>query len=353
MKKNLIDDYIEGKEIDQISKIEDNKEFMIQVINTSNDFKMYNLCSNKLKNDYEFVKYLITKYQENTKFICKVADTYLLNSEDNINKLELTIIMNNIVENKEKQKYLEKLENEFRKELYEIQYLKLKNKQIEKEIELGFALIESKYKTSKIIINHYADKFIQEILYILFDEGTNLEQKIHEQFYCPEEIKKIGIKNYILNLIIAYDKSLAARLSINPELMDKLKKQIENILNNWDKYETLNKNEKYNRLFQKINKYLEYNKYNITLTKSEILYNIGIELNILEELNAYRQIDYKELKEKKLPFSIEEYVNKIRKSNFQDGLHYQNIKEIILEELNNTKKNIEYKEEKIYRKRKY
>ncbi|UKI57644.1 MAG: hypothetical protein L6V81_10110 [Clostridium sp.] len=52
------------------------KIFMMQVISVSGDNNFYNLCSDIVKCDYEFVKYLIIKFRDKIDFVCEVADYF-------------------------------------------------------------------------------------------------------------------------------------------------------------------------------------------------------------------------------------------------------------------------------------
>ena len=52
----VVFDYINGNEIIDynIDELEDDYEFMMMVINYTNDKNMYNLCSDEVKTNYEF-----------------------------------------------------------------------------------------------------------------------------------------------------------------------------------------------------------------------------------------------------------------------------------------------------------
>ena len=60
--QELITKYINGEDIEKYSleELENDRIFMIKVIEYSNDLNMYNLCSDNLKKDYNFVKFLFS-----------------------------------------------------------------------------------------------------------------------------------------------------------------------------------------------------------------------------------------------------------------------------------------------------
>ena len=77
--KNLVQKYINGEEIPEsvLKDLEKDKKFMMEVIKASKDKKIYNLCAEVLKKDYEFIKYLILTFKDDVNFITMVANEYL------------------------------------------------------------------------------------------------------------------------------------------------------------------------------------------------------------------------------------------------------------------------------------
>ena len=96
----LIHDYINGNDIIDydIEELENDYRFMMKVIDYTKNKNMYNLCSDEVKKNYTFVKFMIEKFKDDVNFIAKVADYYLdqTNDED-ITYNELNIIMDSIV----------------------------------------------------------------------------------------------------------------------------------------------------------------------------------------------------------------------------------------------------------------
>ena len=93
--KELINKYIKGEDIEnyQIEELENNKDFMIQVIKETNDKNIYNLCTEKVKKDYEMVKFMVLTYNGDLNFITDIADKYLKETGDSLERIELTLIM--------------------------------------------------------------------------------------------------------------------------------------------------------------------------------------------------------------------------------------------------------------------
>ena len=163
----IINDYINGNDIEEysIEELEDDKKFMMLVINRTNDIRMYDLCSDNVKKDYEFVKYMILKYQNNTDFSCKVADYYFDNKDDEFSRTELAILMSEITKNKDKNKYIKYqiiLEANYKLMRVQIEMAKMEtnDRYVADEIGMGFLLIFDCYNSSNRSINSYFNSYI-------------------------------------------------------------------------------------------------------------------------------------------------------------------------------------------------
>ena len=96
---SLIRKYVNGKDLGEysIEQLENDKDFMMGVISYTNDTKMYSSCSELVKQDYEFVKYLVLKFKDNSEFITTVADNYVNNTDTDWERRELNIIMEKVL----------------------------------------------------------------------------------------------------------------------------------------------------------------------------------------------------------------------------------------------------------------
>ena len=96
----LINSYINGEDIKgyNIEDLENDPEFMKSVILASNDKEFYNLCSEEVKSDFDFVMFLIDKYSFNAKFIDKVASYFLKNSNNESERLSVVVHTCNLFE---------------------------------------------------------------------------------------------------------------------------------------------------------------------------------------------------------------------------------------------------------------
>lgn len=321
-----INDYINGEIVEgySIEELENDKEFMMLVIKKTNDKNFYKLCSKELKKDYEFVKYLILKFKDDIEYICKVADFYLKDLEDDLTRTELLIIMTELTKNnKEKNNdYKIILDSVFKFKRVKIEMGKIEQgEEYSREVGMGFIVIFDQYNKNKTIIEFYAKRMIEEI----FKEyDIDLETMLHNRFKSPEEIDKMGINNYIIEFISYYDPMLSSYLSTNIELMIELKNKIENIQKRWNINKSIEDAKKYRLLFEKVHDYIiEYGS-NSILGETTIIYYIAQQLGITKQLMKYDGMIIE-------PEIDEEFIIDTLKDNFEDNILVRNVRKIMEE----------------------
>lgn len=334
--KELIMNYINGNDITDydLNELEDDKLFMTKVIEFSNDEKMYNFCSDNLKKDYEFIKYIILKFKNNIKFITSVADYFLENTDTDYERTELSIIMSKLTEReKGVNQYNVLCDAIYSGKRLQIELYKLQNKneELASEIGMGFLLVYDLYNHSEIILKFYAKKIIEDI----FKEyDIELEKLLHNQFKMPDEINKQGLNNYMLSFIEVYDPMLASYASAHLDVLLPFRENIIEVQKNWNKYNNECEREKYNYMFEKVHEYME--EADSIFIEEYLIYYIGSKLGILEKIKQY---DY--ASEEIIKYIIEElsdeFVEQTFKVSFAERLHYNNVKKIIINTLSGKK----------------
>lgn len=329
--KKIINDYILGNEIKDysIEELEDDKEFMMLVIGITKDNNFYNLCSDKLKKDYSFVRYLIEKFKGNINFICNVADYYLSNVDDELSRIELNIIMSELTaSDKEKNKnYTVVRDAIYASKRVEIEMakLQLEDPNVSQEVGMGFLVMFDSFNSSEIVLNYFAKTTIDEI----FNEyDIDLEKMLHEQFNTPDQIEKIGINNYMLNFIGYYDSMLASYLSTHINLLNELRKKIEIVISKWSSYNNTNERKRYNLMLDKVHEYMEDKESNALLSETSLLYYIGNKLGIAEKIAHYDTLDEMFL-ESVLEDLNDDFVQ-FTLQDFNEYRNYINVKRIMI-----------------------
>lgn len=238
-KKSVVLKYINGEDIEryEIETLENDPEFMMMAINMSGDAKLYNMCSETVKNDYQFLKFFITKFKNNKELITYVVEDYLRVNRCEEEVWELNILMSNFIDDyNEKIKYILKAKTIF------VIYMSLVERELKKNLYnnmllgKGFTFFYNIYPNNENIQYYCASCFINAIFF--GEEDLTFEQKLH-QIYKKEDIKKMGENNFLLSFLQAKDPSLFDFTVTHLKLLDEVKKELDRILKHWDAYERI------------------------------------------------------------------------------------------------------------------
>lgn len=302
-----INSYINGDDIDgyTIEELENDKRFMLLVLKYTKDKNMYHLCSNELKQNYNFLLGVIDLFKKDLDFIITIISEYLNNDNiSNIQDLELNIILRNLIDKEKVDDYFLYLFNtrmEYEKDILEIasykEYIK-DNRELLNFIGEGFFIIQDKYEGSKIILDYYAKQFIID----LFDsENINLETLLHESFKTLNNLEKYGINRFLIDIIYKSDNFLGEYISNDISLLDVIKEKIKLIKKRWDNYEFNQENNKWDYLVECIEKYIYDNELEYLFNTKTIMnyltkkykiknnfYNFDVEIqNIKNNMNIF------------------------------------------------------------------
>ena len=310
--------------------MENAKNFIMGIINYTNDSNIYNSCSDELKKDYDFVKYLVLKFKDNTDFITMVADYYLDNTDTEIERIELNILMSQLLPNGLASKYGISSEAAYYTKRVEIEIAKAKDSSLESMIGEGFLLIFDSYNSSDIILKYYAESMINEIIK---DNNINFEKMLHTQFKTPNKIDEFGVNNYIIKFIGYYDSMLSSYISTNLDLINNIRNKIKNIQTNWDKYKENDERKRYNNMLDMVHEYMGISKSN--MFEADILYFVAKELRIKDKVKYY---DNPFPKEEEFSFDdddevVDDMVRFELEHSLKERLVYFNVKKIMLNQL--------------------
>lgn len=329
--EKLILNYINRKNMKEcdIKQLEDDYIFMIQVMDYTNDKTVYNSCSKKVKNNYDFVKYVISKFDNDLKFICSVANSYIKNNNDIMQNTELLIIMQELTKNsKYYQKYKTLAGIFYYKSVIQFSNYASENKDglpMLYKTGLGFGYIINQYGKSEIILKYFAEKFLDDIF--INCNGLDLESLIHIEFDNFSQLEEMGIDRYILSMVFMYDIYLYNYIVGNLDILSKIKKEIHKMKINWNLYESAKERKLYSNVIDQVYKYLVNNQLTSDFGE-KILYCIGRELNILNKLKR----NYCLTEEACERLSHDNSTSK-GKMSYDDLKHYQNIRRIVVDVL--------------------
>lgn len=349
---NLINDYILGNDIQNynLEDLENDYEFMKLVILYSKDKNMYNLCSEKLKNNYEFIKFIINVFKDDIPFIRSIVDPYLENTNNEIEQIELCILMSDFTKNCDENiriKY-----NLFSTSFYNCLVVDIEvYKRKENWIGKGFIVAYELYKSSKIITDFLATKFVVNIF-----SDVNLEELLHKKYKTYDKFIEEGKNNFLLKVIDIYDSSLTNYLKNNINIFDIFDEELSTIKNNWNMYNENKEYDMYSMIIEEVHEYMKEHEFECFYSEEEILYLIADELNIRDKIQKY---DYKNEDIFEFigeynndytdeEYDLEEYITIIdnddildettidkSKFSFSEYKHYLNMKKIVKQILKN------------------
>ena len=337
---SLVKKYVNGEDLGEftIEQLENDKEFMMRVISYTNDIKMYFFCSDKVKQDYEFVKYLVLKFKDNSDFITLVADNYLDNTDTDWESKELSIIMERVLPRKLSEKYQVLNEISYFTKKLEIEIVEAKDLKLESMVGMGFWLIFDQYNGSDIILDYYANNMIGEIIR---DNNINFEKMLHTQFKSADKIIEMGINSYIVKFIGYYDSMLSSYVSTHINIIKPIANRIKFIQDNWDKYSYVDESKRYNKMLDMVHEYMSMS--NSSMTENEVLYYVANELGITKKVKQYdgsKDIEEKFKEEYGFNFAdnydeevMEDMVRFEIERNIKERLVYLIVKKIIINQL--------------------
>ena len=288
-----VEAYIKGEDIEKytIEELENDPTFMSMIVLATNDKNIYNLCSEKVKLDYEFVKMMIKRFKNDLSFVCQIANYYLENSNDEENNLELLIIMRGLTKDKDEKieqflKYSLKLECFYSFYRIMISEVKKENKCEDKTsfnniVGMGFFALSEDFGNSELVLNFFAKRFIGEIL-----DTINLEKRLHQHFNNFEELEKKGINNYIIDLLNEFDTCLCNYVLSHSYLLEILRKKIFAIKKKWIYFDLRNRELKIDWIIYYIQDYVKKHEEDFRFPDCFIIGYIAENLDI-PELKEY------------------------------------------------------------------
>ena len=252
----LVYDYIAGNDIDKdINELENNGSFMKLVLKVSKDKKMFNFCSDNLKNDLSFIKDVADIFSYDQGFIIELIRGFIKNNIDNpFERMEAALIACKYIKD-------EDLLFEFiatANVLYTVTACDLVNVLEEsnpferQELGKGFMVIKENYLGYPLSTDFCAKKMLEEI----FDEIPNLEVYLHTSFNNSQSLLEYGLCNFIVNIVTLKDNELSTYIMLNPHVADDIKKRIVKIIKNWNVFEQKNRFNKLDAIYSKINEYV-------------------------------------------------------------------------------------------------
>lgn len=296
--KQLIIDYVNGNDIVDfdIDELEDNVDFMIDVIKFTKDINLYKLCSDKVKNDYKLILFLIETFKESKKKeLLEILIAYEKECKIEIELYEVVLHIVDIYDslNETRTEY-HIIKNMFiTSQLKKLDFIKWvsEDEDFLYEYQKGFLLLQEDFKKSEKILDSLALELINQI----FSE-YNLEFLIHSTFTSKNKIDNMGINNYIIDYINTKDSYLGEYVINHIYLIKHINKKINSIIENWDNFKPLSDSMKINSLVQESYAVLDDSDLLGPITSDMVLMHLGIENKVIDDLINENYFTYDEIK---------------------------------------------------------
>lgn len=282
-----IKNYVDGLDLDcDIDELENDLEFMMAVINYSGDSKMYALCGDKIKYNYELIKYMIVRFKSDPSYIINLADEFFgkiqTECEDGFPTLEyLEVLLTldkclkpSLEDDIIKAKF--RARNEYLNYRVSYEASKEQSEAVSNQISIGFDFIEASFPESVLIKDFFAYNMIDEIL------SSNTEHKIHGMF----KKRPTSSLTTLIEIIKREDLELAYYVAARPKEFSIHIKEIERIINRWDAYEAKERLEKSNEIIDAIYLFLREYSYGIVSSDYSLLTYFGRKYNFLDDVKA-------------------------------------------------------------------
>lgn len=324
----LVENYINADDLGdyEIDALENDSLFMRRVLMRSNDKNMYYLCSDELKVNKEFLKFLIRRFNNDKSFIDDVIMNYyaLANEQQKLDYEALQLFMENISDidnlidafdyfwdnskvNSEKLELAIKLSKHTENiprgvilantmilsEIIEnsIAVSLVKDEESKTLSGLGFCCSMDTYEGNEIILNAIARAYLNSIIY---DGKLTVEEVIHSSFTSKEALNSYGISAFVVDYIKSKDSFLAEYVALRGELLKPYIKEFKDAYENWDNYNYKLDKKRIEFIYEKADDYIyNYNKKNeIRFPAMDAAYYVAKKLGLHQKFDEYNLLTY-------------------------------------------------------------
>jgi len=238
--KSIIRKYILGGEIKEfdIDELENDYEFMLQVLNETKDKKMLNLCSKEMLENPKFILGLIRMFNNDIRFVFKISQDIIENTE--VPSIPLDEIMVETYEciNRDE----EFIEDNWEVGLTNITCKMFINSVIGESFVcaeedghgIGFSHIQYRFMESEFLQEYFAKELMSASLFQSYEE---FERELHKNYQSSKSITDRGVNTFVIEYIRMHDMELGEFVSTRLDLIQRQIRMVQNIVNNWDEFE--------------------------------------------------------------------------------------------------------------------
>ena len=330
---NLIRNYINGDDSKirgcTIEELENNPLFMKKVIECTQDVKMYNYCSDKVKTDFNFVLFLVANFGNNLEFLVNAVDYYFQRADDYDSKVEIALIMKNIckIHNDDREQKYDFMLNAayiyLRMQIERIKIDEIEDKKFQHETGLGFWYIHDTYFKNEKLLTYFAKRMLKELF---LDNYYGLSNILHSKYNSVAELENNGYLNCIYEAIKVYDEELYFYACTHKEVISDILNKYKSVLKTWDSYVDRNETKDYDLVHEYVYSFMSERDLIGFLSCSEQLTLVAHNLGLVDKFVKYDLIDQDDIDGYK---EDKKYYNNVMKASFEDNVNFNQIKNIV------------------------
>lgn len=203
-------------------ELSDNQEFMLEVFKYSEEYRLFYSCSERLRKDLSFIKQLIAK-SNNKNFITNMTRCFLATSDNEIDKLDLSITAESLLppDDEETKDFRYINVTSYFDVKARIAREDLDNPDLEAILEDKFPRIMELCNNNETVLNYYARMMIDEIYH--WDENLFFKY-LSDEF---DSISKYTDEYIAIKYVSEYDAGLGKYLTKHFEPLRRLVMLIE------------------------------------------------------------------------------------------------------------------------------
>lgn len=277
----IVNDYLNGKikDINKINDLYNDMEFMKRLLMQTRKIEYYKLCSNELKSDLKFVKFLASMFEDNLNFIFEVFNNYVhIKGERNLELVEVLYKAKEFLDTREKEIDITYTMAYRRRMIYYNEYMQDKINSYLDEFDstyknenlFGFNIMKTVFKKYKHAPEYFADYYLSKIF-----RNRYFEEYIHDKYKTQDELNADDSIIVLQEFVKFHDLGLYNYCLTHKELLESKLMQLRDVKINFNKYLEDKKEDKAAKFNKELVDYLE---------KENIELDVCIDIIKLEEI---------------------------------------------------------------------
>lgn len=262
-REELLEDYLDGKisNSSTLNELYNDSSFMKLLILKTRNPNYYNLCSDNLKRDIDFVLFLTRIFEDDLNLLFSMIYGYTRYCDERDPKYpELLYKINGYLKNFNNNfdityfmLYKSKIIWFFEIKQDKINYfLEDQSEKYQKENSFGFSIMQYFYNDSKETQMFFAEHYLEKLFY-----EYDFENYIHKKYQSLDALNSVGINTVLSDYVKSFDEGLYEFVLVRPELLKSGEIKLLQIKDNFDEFALNDTRNKVDTFNTKLIDYLE------------------------------------------------------------------------------------------------